>query len=232
MASTPNASRRMPQDVAPRIAVALLDALSRVPSTVEARSGLPADRARAISRHASKRAAVAAGSLALPPGPLGWLTLLPEIVTVWRLQAQMVADIAGAYGRDATLTREHMMYCLFRHSAAQAVRDLAVRVGEQLLVHRLTQQALVNVAGKVGTRVAKQATGKAVARWLPLVGAVGVGAYAWYDTDRVARTAIELFESERAAKAVDTGGVDGAGDPTPHGHAAGAMGLDEAGARP
>jgi hypothetical protein len=229
MARTPSPSRRTPADVAPRIAIALLEALSRVPSTGEARSGLPGDRARTISRHASKRAAVAAGSLALPPGPLGWLTLLPEIVTVWRLQAQMVADIAGAYGRDATLTREHMMYCLFRHSAAQAVRDLAVRVGEQLLVHRLTQQALVNVAGKVGTRVAKQATGKAVARWLPLVGAVGVGAYAWYDTDRVARTAIELFESERAAKAVDT--VD-AGDANAHGQAAGPMGLDEAGAQP
>jgi hypothetical protein len=229
MASTPSPRRRTTEEVAPRIAVALLEALSRVPGTAEARSGLPGDRARTISRHASRRAAVAAGSLALPPGPLGWLTLLPEIVTVWRLQAQMVADIAGAYGRDATLTREHMMYCLFRHSAAQAVRDLAVRVGEQLLVHRLTQQALVNVAGKVGTRVAKQATGKAVARWLPLVGAVGVGAYAWYDTDRVARTAIELFESERAAKAVDT--VD-AGDANAHGQAAGPMGLDEAGAQP
>jgi hypothetical protein len=202
-----NPSPRTPEDIAPRIAVALLEALSRVPGTEEGRSGLPSDRARAISRQASKRAAIAAGSLALPPGPLGWLTLVPEIVTVWRLQAQMVADIAGAYGRDATLTREHMMYCLFRHSAAQAVRDLAVRVGEQLLVHRLTQQALVSVAGKVGTRVAKQASGKAVARWLPVVGAIGVGAYAWYDTDRVARTAIELFESERAADAVEV--IDG-----------------------
>jgi hypothetical protein len=213
MASTPNPSKRTPEDVAPRIAVALMEALSKVPSTEERPSGTPRDRAHGIARHASTRAALAAGSLALPPGPLGWLTLLPEIVTVWRLQAQMVVDIAGAYGRDASLTREHMMYCLFRHSAAQAVRDLAVRVGEQLLVHRLTQQALVVVAGKVGTRVARHATGKAVARWLPVVGAVGVGAYAWYDTDRVARTAIELFESERDAEAVEVIGGDGATDP-------------------
>lgn len=187
---------RTPEEFAPRIAVAVLEALSRVPTTDEGRSGAPNERARAIARQASTRAAVAAGSLALPPGPLGWLTLLPELVTVWRLQAQMVADIAGAYGRTAALTREHMMYCLFRHSAAQAVRDLAVRVGEQLLVHQLTQQALVMVASKVGKRLAKHTTGKAIARWLPVVGAMGVGAYAWYDTDRVARTAIELFESE------------------------------------
>jgi hypothetical protein len=31
---------------------------------------------------------------------------------------------------------------------------------------------------------------------LPVVGAVGVGAYAYYDTTRVAVTAIRLFEQD------------------------------------
>jgi hypothetical protein len=183
-----------PEEPAQRIATALLEAISQVPDTTEHRTLAPGDRARAIARRTSARAAITAGSLALPPGPLGWLTLLPELVMVWRLQAQMVADIAGAYGRDASLTREHMLYCLFRHSAAQAVRDLAVRVGEQLLVQRSSSRALSAVAGKVGGRIAKQTAGKGLSRWLPVVGAVGVGAYAWFDTERVARTAIELFE--------------------------------------
>jgi len=190
-------------DPAQRIAAALLEAIARVPDTEELHSLAPGDRARAIARRSSARAAVTAGSLALPPGPLGWLTLLPELVMVWKLQAQMVADIAGAYDRDAQLTREHMLYCLFRHSAAQAVRDLAVRVGEQLLVHRATSRALGVVARKVGGSIARQTSGRGLSRWLPVVGAVGVGAYAWFDTDRVARTAIELFEAESLAGGVD-----------------------------
>jgi hypothetical protein len=209
------------QDPAQRIAAALLEAIARVPDTEELRSLAPGDRARAIARRSSARAAVTAGSLALPPGPLGWLTLLPELVMVWKLQAQMVADIAGAYGRGAQLTREHMLYCLFRHSAAQAVRDLAVRVGEQLLVHRASTQAMSAIAGKVGGRIAKQTTGRGLSRWLPVVGAVGVGAYAWFDTDRVARTAIELFEADLPA-----GGADR--PPSADAHPPGVAGPDHA----
>src|SRR4029453_11835577 len=84
--------------------------------------------ARQISRRAAAKAAVTAGSLAMPPGPLGWLTIAPELLAVWKIQAQMVSDLAGVYGKAATLTKEHMGYCLFRHTAAQLVRDVAVRV--------------------------------------------------------------------------------------------------------
>ena len=105
----------------------------------------------------------------MPPGPLGWLTIAPELLAVWKIQAQMVSDLAGIHGKTATLTREHMVYCLFRHTAAQLLRDVAVRV-------------------------AQRSAGGSIARWLPVVGAFGVGAYAFYDTSQVAGTAIELFE--------------------------------------
>lgn len=38
--------------------------------------------------------------------------------------------------------------------------------------------------------------GKAIARYAPIVGAVGVAAYAFYDTKKVATTAIDLFCSK------------------------------------
>lgn len=41
--------------------------------------------------------------------------------------------------------------------------------------------------------------GKAIARYAPLVGALGVGAYAYYDTQKVADTANELFSSGNGA---------------------------------
>ena len=47
----------------------------------------------------------------------------------------------------------------------------------------------------------RAAIGKGVSRWLPIIGAVGVGAYAYYDTRQVARTAIELFAPRDAADA-------------------------------
>jgi len=176
-----------------------LDLSSQVPDTgVEARA-TPAARAREISNAAARKAALTSGALALPPGALGWLTVLPELAAVWRLQAQMVADIAGVYGREIELDREQMMYCLFRHTAAQAVRDLVVRVGGRMLVQQASVRVLQSVARQVGIKLTQRSIGSGVARWLPVVGAVGVGAYAFYDTAQVARTAIELFEAERIA---------------------------------
>lgn len=179
-----------------RIAEAILNFIGRVPGSAEHKSRDPAVRARSIANAAAATAAMTAGGLALPPGPLGWLTILPELIAVWKIQAQMVADIAGVYGREAALTREQMIYCLFRHAAAQAVRDLAVRVGERMLVQRVSLRVLQGVAERVGVRITRQAIGKGISRWVPVVGALGVGAYAYYDTGQVARTAIELFRHE------------------------------------
>jgi hypothetical protein len=114
-----------------------------------------------------------------------WIALTPLFLLLYTSSA-----------KQASLTREQMIYCLFRHSAAQAVRDLVVRVGERVLVRRVSLRALQAIAQKIGVRITQRALGKGIARWLPIVGALGVGAYGYYDTGQVAQTAIELFESE------------------------------------
>jgi hypothetical protein len=179
-----------------RLTRAVLDLAGRIPETEEHAVRSPDDRARAIAAAAANKAALAAGTLALPPGPLGWLTIVPELVAIWRIQRQMVADIAGVYGVSADLTRSHMLYCLFRHAAAQAVRDIGVQVGARLLVQDLPLRMVERIAGRIGMSVSKRLVGRGITRWLPLIGALGVGAYAYYDTGQVARTAITLFSGE------------------------------------
>jgi hypothetical protein len=110
----------------------------------------------------------------------------------------MVADIAGAFGKTATLSEEHMLYCLFKHSAAQAVRDLVVRVGEREFVKRVSGRVVQGAAAKVGVKVTQRAIAKSVSRWLPVVGVLGVAGYAYYDTAQVGATAISLFEKDEA----------------------------------
>ena len=150
--------------------------------------------AHSITQSAARKAALAAGSLALPVGPLGWLTVLPEMVAVWKIQSQMVADLAALHSQSASLTSTHMLYCLFKHSAAQAVRDLGVRAGERLVFKQGSLKLMQAVALGLGKNITQRAIGKRASRWLPLVGAVGVGAYAYYDTVQVAKTAAALLQ--------------------------------------
>jgi hypothetical protein len=192
-----------------RIAEAIFDLAGKVPSTGEAAHDKPAKRARSIANRTAAKAALSAGSLALPPGPLGWLTILPELRTVWMQQAQMVADIAGTFGKADTLSREQMLYCLFRHIAPSAFRDVVAQVGDRVVVSAASPKALRAIVQKVGLRITLRVLGKGVSRWVPVVGALGVGAYAYYDTGRVAATAMELF-----ARDIELAGA-AAGKPQP-----------------
>src|SRR5262245_40405505 len=105
----------------------------------------------------------------------------------------MVSDIAGAFGQSASLSQEHLVYCLFRHAAAQIVRDLTARVGERLVFRRATLRVLQTVAERLGVKISQRTIAKSAARWLPVVGSIGVAGYAYYDTAQVAATATELF---------------------------------------
>lgn len=181
----------------PKILQQLID---YIPFSSESASTDPRVRSRKLGSLAAMKAAAFSGALSMPPGPLGLLTLIPDLVGIWRIQAQLVADIAAVYGKTAWLTREGLLYCLFRHGAAQALRDVVVRSGERLLIRHVTLRSMGTLLEKVGIRVSQRLTAKAVARWLPIIGAVGVGAYAYFDTGQVAKTAIETFEAELAVE--------------------------------
>lgn len=184
-----------------KTAQAILGLVLNVPQSRESavdNNALATLRSQAIARAAARKASVLAGSMALPPGPLGWITFLPELVAVWRLQGQMVADIAAVHGQSATLTREHLLYCLFKHVSAQALRDLVVRVGERFLVQKASGALIQNIAQKLGVQLTQKLAGKSISRFVPLLGALGVGAYAYFDTTQVAKTALTLFTPAEA----------------------------------
>ena len=175
---------------------AIMDVVAYIPPSHEKAVDNPAERAQTIARLAARNASLMAGTLALPLGPLGWLTVLPELIGVWKLQSQMVSDIATVYGKQSTLGREQMLYCLFKQVSAQLMRDVVVRVGERALVRHTSVQLLQSMAQILGVQITKSVINKSASRFVPLIGAMGVGAYAYFDTLQVAKNATELFERE------------------------------------
>lgn len=178
---------------------AIESVVAGVPASRERAVAAPEAAARRLARRAAARAAALSGTLALPPGILGLLTVLPDLVAIWRIQAQMVADIAGLYGKDMQLTRTHMLYCLFRHAASHLARDVAVRAGERFVIRQVSTGALRNVVTGVGMSLTQRVAGTAASRWLPIVGAAAVAGYAYYDTLQVAKTATRIL----GVKAID-----------------------------
>jgi hypothetical protein len=158
-----------------------------------ARGSTPAS-AQDVMRAAARRAALVSGSLALPPGPIGIATVLPDLYLIWKIQRQMVADLFALYGRTGELTRSSMLYCLFRHAASQVLRDVAVRAGERFVTRQLTGGALRSAMGSLGVTVTQRIAGTTAGRFVPALGAAAVAAYAYWDTMQVAKTAHRLLE--------------------------------------
>jgi hypothetical protein len=175
------------------VADAIESIIAGVPPSREHAAKAPEIAARALARKAAARAAALSGTLALPPGIFGMLTVLPDLIAIWRIQAQMVSDIAGLYGKDMQLTRTHMLYCLFRHAASHLTRDFVVRAGERFVIRQLSGGALRSVLTGIGINVTQRIAGTAASRWLPVIGAAAVATYAYFDTLQVAKTAIRML---------------------------------------
>ena len=173
----------------------LFELITDIPESLYTPSEDSDEKIKKIIRQASLKAATVSATLSVPAGVTGVLTSIPDIAAIWRIQAQLVSDIAATYGKFAQLSREAMVWCLFRHSAAQLVRDIAVRTGSRIVVQKLSFAALEALLRKIGLKVSTKFLGKIALRAIPAIGAIGNGAYSFYDTTEVGKTAAAYFKA-------------------------------------
>ena len=140
------------------VSEALHTLVSQIPTSAEPPGERPHERARSLAQAAALKAAALSGSFTLPPGPLGMVTVLPDLLAVWRVQQQLVADIAATFGRTSALTAEAMVISLFKHGGAALTRPLFARQGHEVVLQRITQRTLWQLLEKIGVRVETEET--------------------------------------------------------------------------
>ena len=173
----------------------LFELITDIPESLYAPIQNPDEKTRLLTQRAAWKTATVSTSLSIPAGFTGILTAIPDIAAVWKIQAQLVADIAASYGKFAFLSREAMIWCLFRHSAAQLLRDIAVRTGSRIVVQKLSTVAVKTLLAKVGAKISSKLIGKTLLRAIPAIGALGNGIYAYMDTCEVGKTASAYFRA-------------------------------------
>ena len=173
----------------------LFELITDIPESLYTPSEDSDEKIKKIIRQSALKAATVSATLSVPAGVTGVLTSIPDIAAIWRIQAQLVSDIAATYGKFAQLSREAMVWCLFRHSAAQLVRDIAVRTGSRIVVQKLSSTALKKLVEKIGLKISSSFVSKTILRAIPAIGAIGNGAYAYYDTTEVGKTAAAYFKA-------------------------------------
>ena len=173
----------------------LFDLVTTIPESLMCPTEAPEKKIQKLIQKSSVKTAILSATLAIPAGSVGILTIIPDLTAIWRIQAQLVADIAATYGQIAVLSREAMVWCLFRHTASQLVRDIAVRTGSRLIMQKVSVSALRALLQKIGIQASSKLLGRALFRAIPALGAIGSGAYAYYDTQEVGKTAVAYFKA-------------------------------------
>ncbi len=140
-----------------------------------------------------RKAGLLSAGLSIPTGPLGLITLMPDLTGVWNIQSHMDSDLASAFGERSWLNREQMLFFLFRHSVSHLVGDVITKSGERYLVQKLSQKAFDNIVERLALRISSNLTVRATKIAFPLIGAAFLGAYSYVDTLQVGVTAKKFF---------------------------------------
>ncbi len=155
-----------------------------------------------ISRAANTNAAVAA-TANLIPGPLGMIAAVPEIMLVLRNQTVMIYDIGVAYGQERFM-RTELVVGLLESATKGGTTSLLLVQGGKLLVRRASLRVMQKVIAMLGGQITQRVLKSMIGKWIPVVGALAMGAWARLATKQLGEQAASML----SLTIVDAGAVD------------------------
>lgn len=154
----------------------------------------PQDIASIISSYANFNGVIAAGA-SMVPGPLGALTIVPELTAIVRNQIQMIYDIGVAHGKEAHLNGNLLLSIFYTATGGGAI-SLATVKGGQLLLKRASLRIIQRIVVWLGGKITQRALKALLARWVPIAGSVAMGVWARQSTVSMGTQAAELLANE------------------------------------
>lgn len=147
-----------------------------------------------VDAYALKCASVS-GLASLAPGPLGMLTIVPDLIIVLRLQTEMLAKLSVAYNKEKAISKELVLFMLFQSVGVTGISFVVVK-STQVIVKRASARLLQRIITMMGGRVLQRTAGQAVARWIPGLGAAAMAIWVRYMTRKIGNEAINLLSKD------------------------------------
>jgi uncharacterized tellurite resistance protein B-like protein/uncharacterized protein (DUF697 family) len=157
-----------------------------------------------INDYANKNAVISGGA-SLIPGPLGMLTVVPEIISVTRNQLAMIYEIGLAHGQEKVITKE-LLAAVLASATGASLGALIIVHGSKIIVKRASLRVFQQIVILLGGKLTQQVLKSSISRWIPFVGAAAMAAWSYQSTKLIAAKAIEVFrkEIEIEAEEIDT----------------------------
>lgn len=168
--------------------------LSFKPDSIEV-TGTPAEMTHAAAWKAFSVSAAAS----VVPGPLGWATIVPELLAVTKIQINLIYAIAKSHGQEGVVDAGLVLLLLGSNAGIAGKYGLGhilTRTGTKAFVPRLSAKVLQPLAQKLGANIAGKVTARSIGRWVPFVLAPVFGAFSKSMTTQIGERAELLFSRE------------------------------------
>ena len=134
-----------------------------------------------------------AGSI---PGVGGIISILPETYLLLKLQARMIKDIAILLGRESFLSKEILLYCLFKESKINLL-EASIRItGIKLIVRPISLDLIKSIFYKLVLNKAVKNKNQKNQIIFSFISAITNGSISFLDTQIVGNTANSIFLSD------------------------------------
>jgi uncharacterized protein (DUF697 family) len=156
----------------------------------------PDDLIRHITRKTAIRCASLAGAFYLFPGKMNYALILPELLLIYRLQAQMIIDIAALYGKDNPIDKTLLFYCLFQGSNSDLLKHLIKDTGKRVIVRPVSIKMVEAFIQQLSKSFFKKSFSRYFSVLLPLLGFTLSGSLNYLYTTRIGEVASQVFSKE------------------------------------
>lgn len=155
--------------------------------------GDPGEIIRPLIRKVALQSAAISSGLSALPGMYGSLAVFPEIYLLIRLQSRMVKDIATLLGKESYLSKELILYCLFKENQIHFFDTSFRMIGTRLVIRPVSLNFLETIFYSSITMKGERAFPKSKKRLHSLLSLFVGGTMTYLDTQMVGTTANAIF---------------------------------------
>jgi uncharacterized tellurite resistance protein B-like protein len=157
-----------------------------------------------IINTSSAENAVRSGILAFAPGPLGLITIIPDLVMSMESQINMIYDIGVAHGKEELMTKETILSLALLSGGGSMGISLLTQQAGKLVVKKAAVKIIQNTAKAVGIKLTAGAVKSSVASYVPLLGGLAIGVWVKYVTDELGRSSESILSKNVSVEETDT----------------------------
>ena len=160
----------------------------------------PSIEKRIINEYTAKCSSISFAA-AIVPGPWGALTIIPDLLLVYKYQIEMISKLSYLNGKEAKVTPELLLYILFEGISKIGISTITIK-GTQVMTKRVGARVLQKIVNALGGSILQKAITKFASRWIPVAGSTAMGIWTGYLTKKIANRASEIFKKDIVDEAV------------------------------